>query len=165
MMTGREQFYCSNCATKVDATKTPQLLASPTFFALGLNRFEWNPSLWSREKLYKKVKIPYLLDTVKSGVSNSYYILLAVVFHQGDESSGHYTNVMRSIADAQTAYDNNTYHFGNWMYCNDRTKELINFRKFDRWMNSYGDPTPYQCVYYKVDQVVPPTSIVIPTMI
>ena len=161
-MMGPDQYYCGSCAKKVDAVKTPQLLASPSFFTLGLNRFEWDPVSYQRVKIYKKVQIPYLLDTVKAGISNGYYMLLGIIFHQGSESNGHYFSVVRSIDDAQKAYTDNTYHVGSWTHCNDRTKEVIDYRLFNRWMNSYGDPSPYQCIYYKVHQIATPASIVIP---
>lgn len=163
-LTGDNQFYCTVCNQKVNATKKPQLLATPSFFSLGLNRFRWNPESYKREKVSKMVKIPYLLDTVKAGVSNGYYVLLAVIFHQGSEEIGHYHTVVRSIEDAQTAYTSNTYHSGNWIWCNDATKKVIEFQKFNRWLNCKGDPTPYQCVYYKVHQIESPMSIVIPSM-
>ena len=102
---------------------------------------------------------------MKDGIANAYYILLAVIFHQGNESNGHYFSVMRSIEDAQMAYNNDKYHAGNWIHCNDRTKEVMNFSKFNNWINSHGDPTPYQCIYYKVDQITSPTSLIIPSMI
>ena len=64
--TGTDQYYCTNCVAKVNATKTPTLLTAPTIFALGINRFAWNAETYQRDKLYQKVSIPFVIDTVKS---------------------------------------------------------------------------------------------------
>ena len=104
------------------------------------------------------------MDTVKGGVSNDYYILLAVILHQGSESFGHYTCVMREIVDAVQAHSNGQYDAGTWYSCSDTHKTKVKYATLARWMISAGDPTPYQLIYYKVHSITPPNSIVIPSM-
>ena len=164
LMIGREQYHCTICNAKVDATKNSRLSSAPTIFALGINRFEWNYLTMTRKKIHKQVSIPLLLDTVKHGISNAYYLLLAVVFHSGSEIAGHYFSVLRSIDDAMNAYKKNKYHEGPWINCNDTTKDVIEYKKLNVWLNSASDPSPYQCIYYKVDSIVPPSTIIIPSM-
>ena len=62
-----------------------------------------------------------------------------------------------------TAYNDDKYYAGQWYKCNDSSKTKCDDSKITRWMNSAGDPTPYQCVYYKVNSIAPPSSIVIPS--
>ena len=90
---------------------------------------------------------------------------MAIIFHQGSESIGHYFSVVRSIGDAVNAYNGSNHRAGQWFECNDTTKRKIKIDKINRWITKGGDPTPYQCIYYKAQSLTPPTTIVIPSLL
>ena len=95
-------------------------------------------------------------------MSNDYYILFAVILHQGDETIGHYTCVISD--EATQAHNDGKYDAGTWYNCNDAHKTTIDYSKLARWMNAAGDPTSYQVVYYKIHSIAMPGSIVIQSM-
>ncbi len=95
MMHDDNQYYCSNCAQKRDATRKTRLTELPPVLNLQLLRFVYDRSSGYKKKLSTKIKFTEVLDLTKytkdSDKEKSLYHLGAILMHVGKTcTSGHY---------------------------------------------------------------------------
>ncbi len=95
MMQGDNQYYCSGCRQKRDATRTTKLADLPPVLNLQLLRFVYDRSSGYKKKLSTKIKFSEVLDLKKytndSDREKSVYHLGAILMHVGKTcASGHY---------------------------------------------------------------------------
>jgi ubiquitin carboxyl-terminal hydrolase 48 len=91
-LTGENQYYCSHCQCKQDATRQIQLRSVPPVLTLVLMRFVFNMSLMAKMKVNSTVVFPKTLDlSVYSRENGCTYELNSVIIHTGPTAySGHY---------------------------------------------------------------------------
>lgn len=88
---GENQYSCSGCGNKCDATRTPCFEDLPPVLNLQLTRYVFNMTSFSKEKLKTKVLLPRILQIPVQNESKS-YVLVAVQNHLGNSAhGGHYT--------------------------------------------------------------------------
>lgn len=92
---GDNQYYCSSCQSKQDATRCVRLSQLPPVLNLQLNRFIFDMQTGRKKKLNSLVHFPEVLEMSHflrqdKTESNTYY-LTGVLMHVGAEAShGHY---------------------------------------------------------------------------
>jgi ubiquitin carboxyl-terminal hydrolase 48 len=112
-MDGDNQYFCSTCDKKCDATRSPKFENLPPVLNLQLNRYVFDMKTFSKQKLTTKVLLPHLLE-VPLGDTKKTYTLVAVQYHLGTSAhGGHYVC---------NALDWNT---GVWFEFNDEDVEVL----------------------------------------
>ncbi|XP_064459284.1 ubiquitin carboxyl-terminal hydrolase 48-like [Ornithodoros turicata] len=110
---GSNQYHCSICHAKQDATRFIQLQRLPPVLNLQLLRFVFDRTSASKKKLNSSIHFPEALDMspyLRLPKGTSAYNLSAVLIHQGTSAnSGHY---IAHIRDRET---------GAWYKFNDET--------------------------------------------
>lgn len=110
---GSNQYYCSVCHVKQNATRFIQLCRLPPVLNLQLLRFVFDRSSASKKKLNSSIRFPEVLDMspyLRQPEGTTMYSLSAVLIHQGPSAnSGHY---MAHIRDRES---------GAWFKFNDET--------------------------------------------
>ncbi len=114
------QYYCSHCKQRVNATKTIQLYKLPPVLIFQLNRFR-NTGTGHRHKVDSFVDFPISnLDMSKYSIVNTgdnacrdcTYDLFAVSNHYGSIGFGHYTAMARSWSrDGKSSLDESWFEF------------------------------------------------------
>ncbi|VDK38693.1 unnamed protein product [Taenia asiatica] len=95
MLVGDNQYFCENCKSRVNATKTSKFTDLPPILTLSLSRFYFNPKTMEACKLDKMCSFPILLDMTtylagKQAVPIT-YDLFSIVIHAGSAAcGGHY---------------------------------------------------------------------------
>ena len=106
------QYFCSNCDCKRDATRQLVLEKLPPVLNVQLSRYVFDMKTLSKRKVEDKVVLPLNLS-VPAGSSHQRYKLTAVMRHQGKSAySGHY------VAEAMD------WPTGRWFAFND---ELVSY--------------------------------------
>ena len=92
-MTGDEKYFCENCCSKQEATRSCNLRELPPVLNLQLNRFQYDMQLGRKKKLNSNIQFPEELDMscYLDTDSPSKYSLTGVLMHVGpDANHGHY---------------------------------------------------------------------------
>ncbi|KAH9285858.1 Ubiquitin carboxyl-terminal hydrolase 40 [Echinococcus granulosus] len=95
MLVGENQYFCENCKSRVNATKTSKFTDLPPILTLSLSRFYFNPKTMEACKLDKMCSFPILLDMTTYLASKQAvpvtYDLFSIVIHAGAAAcGGHY---------------------------------------------------------------------------
>lgn len=112
-MIGDNQYSCSGCNRKCDATRTPDFESLPPVLNLQLTRYVFNMESFSKQKLTTKVLLPHTLEVpVKNETKD--YVLVAVQNHLGNSAhGGHY------VANAMD------WSTGVWFEFNDEDVDVL----------------------------------------
>ena len=98
---GDNQYFCSVCNKKCNATRTPHFENLPPVLNLQLNRYIFNMESYTKQKLTTKVCLPHVLEVpylVEGESTAKMYVLVAVQNHLGNSAhGGHYVGECNSL--------------------------------------------------------------------
>lgn len=88
---GDNQYLCSKCARKCDATRTLKFVELPPVMNVQLSRYVFDRVKFVKKKVDDKVLLPTTLRVGCEGEKDRKYVLCAVMKHLGNSAySGHY---------------------------------------------------------------------------
>lgn len=100
---GDNQYFCSVCNKKCNATRTPYFENLPPVLNLQLNRYIFNMESYTKQKLTTKVCLPHVLEVpylAESETEKKTYVLVAVQNHLGNSAhGGHYVGEYISVCN------------------------------------------------------------------
>ena len=117
LLEGDNQYFCSACNQKQDATRKPTFQKLPSCLNIQLCRYIYDRSSGEKKKLSEKVLLPKELNVSSSdrhGEKHNRYLLCAVMRHKGTSAyRGHY------VAEAMD------WVSGQWFEFNDETVTVL----------------------------------------
>lgn len=124
---GENQYMCSTCSSKQDATKTTKLNSLPKTINFVINRFVFDLKTLSKKKVSTTIEFPQSINMAKYKASNGIctvndriYHLTAVLLHRGpNANSGHY------IARVYN------HEVKAWLNCDDESVTVMNNPDFE----------------------------------
>lgn len=169
---GTDQYFCENCSSKQNATRSIRLRHLPSMLNIQLLRFVFDRKTGLKKKVSSTVHFPFSIDMsnyvkTQGGVqSNQNYDLSAVLIHRGPSAySGHY---IAHIKDPIS---------GTWYKFNDEVVQKIEGTNFKLGIEedledskksrtgpkvgkgSHGSSNAYMLVYSRRDAAKPESHV------
>ncbi|KAK5667165.1 hypothetical protein QVD99_006373 [Batrachochytrium dendrobatidis] len=124
LLQGDNQYMCSTCNSKQDASRHIQLHSLPKILNFQITRFRFDPKTLLKEKIHEKIEFPEWIDMspflVTAAQGSAIYELKSVLLHKGfSANSGHYVQRLYS-----QKYD-------KWLNLDDETVSIMPFPSFE----------------------------------
>lgn len=113
-LTHQNKFYCNNCCSLQEATKTIKLKKLPEVLVINFKRFKYDESVDKMVKLFDSISYPFklrLFNTSAKGQTEDFtlYELYALVIHVGGgPMHGHYVALCKVKAQLWLLFDDET---------------------------------------------------------
>jgi ubiquitin carboxyl-terminal hydrolase 9/13 len=110
----QNKFYCNNCCSLQEATKTIKLKKLPEVLVINFKRFKYDESVDKMVKLFDSISYPFnlrLFNTSTKGTTEDFtlYELYALVIHiGGGPMHGHYVALCKIKAQLWLLFDDET---------------------------------------------------------
>lgn len=112
-LTHQNKFYCNNCCSLQEATKTIKLKQLPEVLVINFKRFKYDESVDKMVKLFDSLSYPFLLRLFNTSCRDqddfTLYELYALVIHiGGGPMHGHYVALCKIKAQLWLLFDDET---------------------------------------------------------
>ena len=143
LMSGENQFKCNVCEKKVDAELHSEILETPTYLMVTLQRFQYVGGV--SKKIMRSVKFGRRMNLPLRGCVKVQYVLFAVIFHSGS-SSGHGHYYCHATDSTEAVSDDSC-----WELYNDSIVQKSSFSQLAQ-IKEFPLDTPYVLFYKKMDE-------------